>query len=369
MSPTLEELSRTLALIHEAAASPERWTDALAALTRLCETSKASILDVDAEGRLVGIAQVGHDPAAQKEYAEHYFAVDPTAALANSQPPGKAIAIYERFPAAERARSEYFQFAERADLGDVLGLSTRQEGGGMSIIGLQRPVRAPAFDAQAKRLFELIAPHIQTAKNVHARVAEALAARDALAAGLDRLVDATFLLDDAQRICFMNRQAERLLAADARLRSAGGKLAFGPSRLQSAFQAAVRDAAGKSARSRLLMLPANGVPGAEIAVCALAEHHPLAGRGQAPRVLVVISAPRQDAEAIAARMRQLYGLTPAEGRLVGLLALGKTVEEIALETRVRESTLRSQLKTIRVKTGTNRQADVVRLALAGARLV
>lgn len=368
MRPTLEELSHTLALIHEAAASPERWTDALAALTRLCETSKASVLDVDARGRLVGISQVGHDSFAQKEYAEYYYAVDPTAALANTQPPGKAITVYERFPAAVRARSEYFAFATRADLGDVLGISLQQHGGGMSIVGLQRPVRAPAFDSQAKRLFELIAPHIQTAKNVQARVAEALAARDALAAGLDRLSDAAFIVDAVHRIHFLNAAAERLLASDGRVRGTGGKLAFAAARLQSAFQAAVRDAAGKTVRSQSFVLPANHAQPAEVAVCPLAAHHGVVDAWQAPRVLVMISAPRQDAAAIGARMRQLYGLTPAEARLVGRLALGKTLEDIARETHVRESTLRSQLKAIRIKTGTTRQADLVRLALGGARL-
>lgn len=367
--PTLEELSDALALIHEAAASPERWTDALSALTRLCQTSKASVLDVDAAGHLTGISQVGHDPVAQKEYTEYYYTLDPTAALANSQPPGKAITVYERFPAAVRARSEYFEFATRADLGDVLGISLHQHGGGMSVVGLQRPVRAPAFDPQAKRLFELIAPHIQTAKNVQARVAEALAARDALAAGLDRLSDAAFIIDAVHRIHFLNAAAERLLAADVRVRGSAGKLAFAAARLQSAFQAAVRDAAGEGARCEFFVLPANGAPLAEVAVCPLAAHHALAEAWQAPRVLVMISAPRQDAAAIGARMRQLYGLTPAEARLVGKLALGKTLDDIALEARVRESTLRSQLKAIRIKTGTSRQADLVRLALGGARLI
>lgn len=368
MRPTLEELSHALALIHEAAASPERWTEALAGLTRLCETSKASILSVDAQRRLVGISQIGHDELAQKEYAAYYYSVDPTAALSNSQVPGSAIATYERFPAAERARDEYFAFMRRYDTGDVLGVSTRQRGGGMSIVGLQRPFRAPAFDPQSKRLLELIAPHIETAKNVQARVAEALAARDALASGLDRLADAAFIVDASRKIHFANAAAKRLLAADARLRSAGGRLALAGARQQAAFQAAVREAAAKRVRSQLLALPANGAEAAEIAVCPLQESHALASPWQSPRVLVMISTPRRDAAAIASRMRQLYHLTAAEARVVALLALGRSVEEIAAQSGVRDSTLRSQLKSIRIKTGVSRQAELVRLALSGAPL-
>src|SRR5688500_7228162 len=99
MDPTLEEFSRALALIHEAAASPEHWSDALVALTRLCASSKGALLDVDASGRFLGFNQVGHDPAAQKEYAEHYHAVDPTLQVAISGPPHEGLVTYEHFPA------------------------------------------------------------------------------------------------------------------------------------------------------------------------------------------------------------------------------------------------------------------------------
>jgi len=87
-----------------------------------------------------------------------------------------------------------------------------------------------------------------------------------------------------------------------------------------------------------------------------------------PLALVVIARPRPDAERIARRVRRLYSLTEAEGRVVSALTLGETVEQIAVAHGVRVSTVRAQVRSIFEKTGVHRQTDLVRLALSGGPL-
>jgi DNA-binding CsgD family transcriptional regulator len=60
-------------------------------------------------------------------------------------------------------------------------------------------------------------------------------------------------------------------------------------------------------------------------------------------------------------MQQLYGLTPAESRLVGELAEGSTLQQIAALRAITLSTLRTQLKAVFSKTGSRRQVDLVRM--------
>ena len=48
--------------------------------------------------------------------------------------------------------------------------------------------------------------------------------------------------------------------------------------------------------------------------------------------------------------------------------MGRSLQEIALANAVAEATLRSQLRSIRAKTGKRRQAEIVGLALAGVSL-
>lgn len=62
-------------------------------------------------------------------------------------------------------------------------------------------------------------------------------------------------------------------------------------------------------------------------------------------------------------LRQLYGLTRAEARIVVELAKGKRLQEVADELSVSLNTVRNQLKQAFAKTSTNRQSDLVSLVL------
>jgi DNA-binding CsgD family transcriptional regulator len=62
----------------------------------------------------------------------------------------------------------------------------------------------------------------------------------------------------------------------------------------------------------------------------------------------------------------VFGLTPAETRLLSRLLAGRTLEEAAAEFGIAISTAKTHLRAIFAKTGVARQADLVRL---GASLV
>ena len=57
----------------------------------------------------------------------------------------------------------------------------------------------------------------------------------------------------------------------------------------------------------------------------------------------------------------LFGLTRREARVASALATGLQLQEIAALHGVGMGTVRSQLKSIFVKTGTNRQPELVAL--------
>lgn len=58
-------------------------------------------------------------------------------------------------------------------------------------------------------------------------------------------------------------------------------------------------------------------------------------------------------------LAELFGLTPAEGRLAAMLVNGKSVIECAEELGVRVSTVREQLSNLFAKTRTSRQPELV----------
>ena len=66
--------------------------------------------------------------------------------------------------------------------------------------------------------------------------------------------------------------------------------------------------------------------------------------------------------------RKLYGLTPTEARLSSALLQGKNVMQVARELQIKVNTVRSHLKSIFLKTGANRQSELVRILITSPRL-
>lgn len=79
-----------------------------------------------------------------------------------------------------------------------------------------------------------------------------------------------------------------------------------------------------------------------------------------PLAMVLISDPDIRTPSIG-NLAELFGLTPAEGRLAMHLADGKRLKDIATIFGVSMSTLRTQLSSVLKKAGVERQTDLVRI--------
>jgi len=60
-------------------------------------------------------------------------------------------------------------------------------------------------------------------------------------------------------------------------------------------------------------------------------------------------------------LQALFDLTPAEARITSLLIDGNSVDSISKMQSVSLNTVRTQLKSVFLKTGVDRQVDLVRL--------
>lgn len=80
-----------------------------------------------------------------------------------------------------------------------------------------------------------------------------------------------------------------------------------------------------------------------------------------PAALILITNLDRQPEVFGRKLVELFGLTPAEACLAVSLAAGKRLEDIAEKRGVRMPTLRTQMRAILDKTGTDRQSDLMRL--------
>jgi len=74
--------------------------------------------------------------------------------------------------------------------------------------------------------------------------------------------------------------------------------------------------------------------------------------------MILVADPEQRGLA-AAELAEFFGLSPAESRLAVELYKGKRLCEVAAESGVRITTLRTQLSAILAKVGVERQADLI----------
>lgn len=158
-----------------------------------------------------------------------------------------------------------------------------------------------------------------------------------------------------------------LLSADIGINQRGGRLSVLPTGVEAGLLAAVRQAEeGDAAIGRRGFGIHTGSHRVSTVIHVLPLRHGLLRPGLAPDAIAAVfvatasEANRVPADALSA----LYDLTPAEVRVFGEIAAGRTRTEAARTLGVEPATVKAHLSQIFHKTGAKRQADLVALNAA-----
>lgn len=226
----------------------------------------------------------------------------------------------------------------------------------------------PPFPAAAERLLKKLLPHHYRARAL-ARMIRA--GEDAISAArvvLDALGAGVVIFDEGSQPLLANAAAHELFdRRDGLTLGEAGLQALSSADTQ-VLRAAIAEAAA-GAGPLALPIPRRSM-GRHYAVLVVPLPGAGGGRfGVRPAAAAVVADPEGGNFLSRDMLEALYGLTPAEARLVTGLAEGKRLDEIAEQTGVSKNTLRTQLNRAFEKTGTNRQAELIRLVLSGAALL
>lgn len=88
-----------------------------------------------------------------------------------------------------------------------------------------------------------------------------------------------------------------------------------------------------------------------------------------PHVALFLSAPDHRKRVPETLLMDLFGLTPTEARVAGALAHSTRATDVAAEFGVSQTTISFHMRNLFQKTGTNRQADLIALILAGPMMI
>lgn len=189
----------------------------------------------------------------------------------------------------------------------------------------------------------------------------------ALEAALDCTDVGVILVDNGAHVIFANEAATELLDASDGLSNHNGQLRATHIGDGINLQAALSHIGiGRAAADRTMHAPLlafrrkSGPP-------LVATILPTRAEAMEPREVaatVYIVDPAIDTTKKLSALCRLYGLSPVETTLVCHLARGDTIADAAQKMHIREQTARGYTKQIFVKTGTNRQTELVAMMLS-----
>ena len=177
---------------------------------------------------------------------------------------------------------------------------------------------------------------------------------EALSQALDHVGATLLLVDQDGALLFANARGQSLLANG--LAVWGGRLAAAYTTGTRALRAAISAAAGPRRLTTTVALE-----GLHDVLRLMAT--PLSNSVEQGPTPVILIACHQEATIEAARLGQAFDLTPAEARLLSALVGGERIGAYARRTGVSVNTAKTHLRQLFSKTGEQRQAGLIRLAL------
>jgi DNA-binding CsgD family transcriptional regulator/PAS domain-containing protein len=360
-------LSRLIAGIYDAAIEPGRWPEVLARVVDFVGGHGGSLLAKDATSHDIETQwQTGVAPHDMRRYTETYAKLGPLAALTSGDV-GQVICVADVMSYDEFRRSRFFrEWAQPQGWVDVAVAVIEKSAHRWNYLGISRNAANGMVDDAMRRRLAMVVPHVRRAL----RVGHALERRQADAAAfsdvLDHLSAGLFLLDAQGRIVHTNGAADAMLSDGGLLRAIGGRLIAGAAPVERTLRETAlmpRDA-GVPAERKGVVIPLRAGDGERYIARAL----PLAsaaapGAGAAPEAATAVFVRRAAMESPAPTdiIAESYRLTPTELRVLTAIVDIGGVPDVAAALGIAETTVKTHLGRVFAKTGTRRQAELVKL--------
>lgn len=364
----LADFDRLVGLIYQAALEPESWRDALTELAAVVEADGWHLLGWSMEQKVDLLGVLPDVPPAAgilASYNAHYGAIDPRRALSEQYGPGAVMCCHRHFSERFVSGSEFFQdFLLPLDLRYSMGGSVRRNLSVDYQIGLTRGRKGGAFMADEETLLRRLMPHFDRALHLMERAQTLAMAAEIATTGLDATPLAVIGLDAAGRPRHCNRRGEQLLKSGEVLCLRDGVIICPAQDQQSRFAEAM-EASAATGRSANMLLRHRQRPDERYSVTFICPPEGgVFGHTHPSVTLLCLVAPVERRRIATTRqLMALFALSPAEARLARALADGESLDEYALGVGLKVTTVKSQLRSIFSKTGTDRQTALVRLIL------
>jgi DNA-binding CsgD family transcriptional regulator len=364
MSITRQVDDKLIDSIYGIVFGEERWDRFLTELNGLLPGGGTSLFYHDA-ARAEGSSQfhINMDQAWIDTYSRYYCRLNPWISGLNATPTGQGAIGEDFISYAELSRTEFFNdFWHRHEGHGAVGMAILREGSRSFNLSITTTRWTDPDESRAcAALLTRIGPHLK-----RAFVAVESGGRQKSPSEIDgRLFDAigvgVLLLNSERRLVSATALGEAVLEQ-------GRGLWLSP--------LGILHLADRDADDRLTLMLRHGEE-AERQQTVMADGRKITllklEKSRQPRfferpVVAILIEPKQTATGLSdEKLRRDFGLTPAEIRVVRALISGGSVAGLAAETGRSRETIRSQVRSVYMKTGTRKQVELLRLIQLGER--
>jgi DNA-binding CsgD family transcriptional regulator len=364
-----EQLSQLIGDIYDASLDRGLWPTVL---EKTCEYVQGACAALVAQDPFANSGQFyfswGVDPEYERLYLEKYIKLNPAifATMATSSA-GAVESTATVMPYDEFTASRFYrEWARPQGYCDSVWTILEKSTTAAAALSVLRHERHGLADEEARGHLRLLAPHFRRAVAIGKLIDLHKVEGAALADTLDGIAAAMFLVDADARIVHANISGRVLVSAGTVARNADGRLSVTDPQADQALRLVF-----STVSSGDIALEAKGI------AVPLTEPN---GDYWVAHVLPLTSGARRNAgtcySAVAAvfvrkaaidlpspleTIANSYKLTPAELRvLMAIIQIGG-VPEVAPVLGISETTVKTHLQRVFEKTGTNRQADLIKL--------
>jgi DNA-binding CsgD family transcriptional regulator/PAS domain-containing protein len=351
--------------IYDAALDPTQWVDVLEGISGFVGGPASALSSHDVarkEARFHFIS--GDNPEYSRSYQETYVHLNPCLTQLLAFEPGEIVVASMSLPRGQMYDTRFYrEWVEPQGYGDSIGALVAREGTVITMLSTSLNKAESPAGPDAVRRMELIVPHVRRALAIGNAIEMKEVEADSLGDAVDGIGAAVYLVREGGELVRTNPAGRELLESGSLFRQVRGRLIPEERGRDHVLMRAIAHAAqgGLCTHGAIPLIDRDGTRFVAHVLPLVSGKRARAGRVTGAAVAVFIHRAVMDCAFPIEAISRQFELSKTELRVLSAMIEVGPPSEVAPVLGISEASVRTHLRRLFEKTGTTRQADLVKL--------